>query len=332
MQDNDAVESAPELEQAPSPAGDVPAPQQQADAAADRGSLPTFADIDSEATTQEDAPAEEAPAPERVAFDNLDDKLGVLDKDAKQAGFWEKVDERHINELPATAKGIIREVRIAAQKQVQAAQAQVEQLKGEAAAWRADLDRREQDLAERNAQFAGLVNSPALQRLMTAPEVSPPDPTDPASIKAYIDAQAKTGIAEQWRTAFSDVAAAAERERKMAKLRQFNRDHPEMSDSKFRSEVVSLIKQRQEVGRPVLLEDAYNLVRGRRQEAAHKAREAKEQRARAASMLHVGRGSRGGGPAEHNDIPMEIKKGGAVAIARFLRENPKFAERYRANL
>ena len=65
--------------------------------------------------------------------------------------------------------------------------------------------------------------------------------------------------------------------------------------------------------------------------AQQQARAAHEQRARQQSARRIGRAVSGGNPSSH-DVPPDVKKQGAFAIANWLQANPEAARKLSQSL
>ena len=280
-----------------------------------------------------DAAPEPAPEPEQVneapqpqeqhqSFNALDAELGDLEE-LQHDGFYDKVDESHIKDLPPTARRILHNFRIdrklAQEKhdqEIQDLQTKIEQREN-------NLSNMEREFAKRQAEFASLIEDPEVQKLLAEPEGELPDIFTEEGVEARI----QRGIAKGMSAILEPMKHAADVTARQNNYLEFVNSHPEMKDKSFKKDVASLVRSRAEDGIPLSTEDAYQIVKARRVMAKQQARAAHEQRARQQSARRIGRAVSGGNPS-NGEIPPDVKKQGAFAIANWLKANPEAARKY----
>jgi len=279
---------------------------------------------------QEAAPAHEpepeiAPEPEipsePSSFNALDAELGDLEE-LKHDGFYDKITEDHIKDLPPTARRILHNFRIdrklAEEKHVE----QMESLRTKVEQREQNLSNMEREFAKRQAEFAGLVEDPEIQKLLAEPDGELPDIFTEEGVEARI----QRGIAKGMSAILEPMKHAADVKARESNYLDFVEKHPEMKDSGFKKDVATLVRSRADDGIPLSTQDAYQIVKARRVMARQQARQVQEQRARQQSARRIGRAVSGGNPSS-GEIPPEVKKKGAYAISQWLAANPEAARK-----
>ena len=185
----------------------------------------------------------------------------------------------------------------------------------------------ERDFSKRQAEFAGLVEDPEVQKHLTEPDGELPDIFTEEGVEARI----QRGIAKGMSAILEPMKQAADVKARENNYLEFVNKHPEMRDASFKKDVAGLVRSRAEDGIPLSTQDAYQIVKARRVMAQQQARQAQEQRARQQSARRIGRAVSGGNPS-NGEIPPDIKKKGAYAISQWLAANPEAARKIQQSL
>jgi len=265
---------------------------------------------------QEAAPEPEAPV-EHESFNALDAALGDLEE-LQHDGFWDKIDESHINDLPPTARRILHNFRVDRKLQQEGHVKEMEELTRAIEEREQKLADMENEFLKRQAEFANLIEDPEVQQLLAEPEGDMPDIFTEEGIQARIQA----GIAKGMSAILQPMKQAADSQAQMSNYKDFVQKHPEMKDDSFKQDVLRLVTSRAEDGIPLSTQDAYQIVKARRVVAQQQARAAHEQRARQQSARRIGRAVQSGNPS-NGEIPPEIKAKGAYAMSQWLAANPE---------
>ena len=272
---------------------------------------------------QEAAPE---PEPEPSSFNALDAELGELEE-LQHDGFYDKITEEHIKDLPPTARRILHNFRVdrklAQDKHVE----EMESLKAAIEKREQQLSDMERDFSQRQAEFASLVEDPEVQKILSEPEGELPDIFTEEGVEARI----QRGIAKGMSAVLQPMKQAADIKARETNYLDFVDKHPEMRDPSFKKDVAGLVRSRAENGTPLSTQDAYQVVKARRVMAQQQARVVQEQRARQQSARRIGRAVSGGNPSS-GEIPPDIKKKGAYAISQWLAANPEAARKISQSL
>ena len=264
---------------------------------------------------------EVAPAPEPSSFNALDAELGEIEE-LQHDGFYEKIDESHIKDLPPTARRILHNFRVdrklASEKHV----SELESLKTKIEERESNLSGMEREFAKSQAEFANLVEDPEVQKLLSEPDGELPDIFTEEGVEARI----QRGIAKGMSAILEPMKHAADVKARESNYLDFVGQHPEMKDTSFKKDVAGLVRSRANEGVPLSTQDAYQIVKARRVMAQQQARATQEQRARQQSARRIGRAVSGGNPS-NGGIPPEVKKKGAYAISQWLAANPEAARK-----
>lgn len=279
---------------------------------------------DPEVEPIEDATEEgEVAASGDAAPDNVDhfwkvaeEALGGV-RDTELPGYVKNLTPSHIDELPTTAKQIVRDALLAKQRAEARAQVSAKEAEERIAAQRSQVEEQERAFARRQAAFAALVDSPEVRKLLAQPEGELPDPYTPEGIQARI----KLETARTVQTFFEPIQREAELRAKEAAYMDFVAAHPEMKDTGFKAEVNALLVERRNSGVAITTPDAYEIIKGRRVAAEAQLKRNRELAARRASAEKVGRASAGSSPSS-DPIPQAVLKRGAAAVAEYLENNP----------
>ena len=304
-----------------------------------RGDLADLVDIQSDAP---EVPVQEASEPDSVdlapgpavveqpvvheSFNALDSALSDIEE-LEHDGFYNKIDERHLKELPPVARRILHNFRVDRKQQKEHHQSEITNLMTKIEERERTLASSERDFAKRQSEFASLVDDPEVQKLLVEPDGDLPDVFTEQGVEARI----QRGIAKGMQAILEPMKAAADVKARENSYLEFVDKHPEMRDASFKKEVASLVRNRVDHGAPVSTQDAYQLVKARRVMAQQQARAAQEQRARQQSARRIGRAVSGGNPSS-GEIPPDIKKKGAYAISQWLAANPEAARKISQSL
>tara|TARA_R110002020_G_scaffold198298_4_gene399532 strand:+ start:645 stop:1580 length:936 start_codon:yes stop_codon:yes gene_type:complete len=264
---------------------------------------------------------EVAPEPEPSSFNALDAELGDLEE-LQHDGFYEKINEDHIKDLPPTARRILHNFRVDRKLAEEKHVSEMESLKTAIEKRESGLSEMEREFAKRQAEFASLVEDPEVQKLLTEPDGELPDIFTEEGVEARI----QRGIAKGMSAILEPMKHAADVKARESNYLDFVGQHPEMKDKSFKKDVAGLVRSRAEGGVPLSTQDAYQIVKARRVMAKQQARAAQEQRARQQSARRIGRAVSGGNPS-NGGIPPEVKKKGAYAISQWLAANPEAARK-----
>ena len=276
---------------------------------------------------QESAPEPEPePEPEPTSFSALDAELGDLEE-LQHDGFYEKINEEHIKDLPPTARRILHNFRVDRKLAQEKHVSEMEALKSEIEKRESGLSQMEREFAKRQAEFASLVEDPEVQKLLNEPDGDLPDIFTEEGVEARI----QRGIAKGMSAILEPMKHAADIKARESNYLDFVESHPEMKDASFKKDVAGLVRSRANDGIPLSTQDAYQIVKARRVMAQQQARAAHEQRARQQSARRIGRAVSGGNPS-NGEIPPDVKKKGAYAISQWLAANPEAARKISQSL
>ena len=281
--------------------------------------------IEQEFAPEPEPQPEPEPAPEPVqehqSFAALDAELGDLEE-LQHDGFYDKITEDHIKDLPPTARRILHNFRVDRKLAEQRHVEQLEGLQSKIEKREQGLSQMERDFAKRQAEFASLVDDPEVQKLLSEPDGELPDIFTEEGVEARI----QRGIAKGMSAILEPMKNAADIKARESNYLDFVDKHPEMKDVSFKKDVAGLVRSRADDGIPLSTQDAYQIVKARRVMAQQQARQVQEQRARQQSARRIGRAVSGGNPS-NGEIPPEVKKKGAFAISQWLAANPEAARK-----
>ena len=277
-------------------------------------------------TFEQEAAPEPEPAPEPSSFSALDAELGDLEE-LQHDGFYEKITEDHIKDLPPTARRILHNFRVDRKLAQDKHVTEMEELKTAIEQREQQLSNMEREFSKRQAEFANLVEDPEVQKLLSEPDGEMPDIFTEEGVEARI----QRGIAKGMSAILEPMKHAADIKARENNYLEFVDKHPEMKDASFKRDVAGLVRSRAEDGIPLSTQDAYQIVKARRVMAQQQARAAQEQRARQQSARRIGRAVSGGNPSS-GEIPPDVKKKGAYAISQWLAANPEAARKISQSL
>lgn len=275
-----------------------------------------------DSTPEEEPSFADEPVEQHSSFNALDSALSDIEE-LEHDGFYEKIDESHLKDLPPVARRILHNFRVDRKQQQTRHTTEMQNLMAKIEERERALAQSERDFAKRQSEFASLVDDPEVQKLLTEPEGELPDVFTEQGVEARI----QRGIAKGMQAVLEPMKAAADVKARENAYLEFLDRHPEMRDPGFKKEVAGMVRQRGESGIPVSTQDAYQLVKARRVMAQQQARAAQEQRARQQSARRVGRAVSGGNPS-NGEVPPEVMKQGAPAILQWLQANPEAARKF----
>ena len=287
--------------------------------------LANLVDIEPSQTTS-NAKAAHSREPARQVFNALDAELGDLEE-LKHDGFYDKIDESHIKDLPSTARRILHNFRVDRKMQESRHAKEMGELKTSVEERERNLMQLERDFARRQAEFSAVLQDPKVRDVLNRPNDELPDLFSEEGIHARIE----RGIAQGLQRVLEPMQQASAAKSQQSAYLDFIEKHPEMRDASFKKDMAGLVRTRQEGGTPISTQDAYQIVKARRVLAKQQARSAKETKARQESARNIRSASSSGSPSK-STIPPEVKKRGATAIAKWLQSNPEAARAIRSRL
>ena len=242
---------------------------------------------------EQDVAPESESGPEPSSFSALDAELGELEE-LQHDGFYEKITEDHIKDLPPTARRILHNFRVDRKLAQDKHVTELEELKSTIEKREQNLSDMEREFSKRQAEFANLVEDPEVQKLLSEPDGEMPDIFTEEGVEARI----QRGIAKGMSAILEPMKHAADVKARENNYLEFVDQHPEMRDAPFKKDVAGLVQ---------------------------------EQRARQQSARRIGRAVSGGNPSS-GEIPPDIKKKGAYAISQWLAANPEAARKISQSL
>ncbi len=254
---------------------------------------------------------------------NLDD----AGEELKQDGFYEKLSGRDIAKMDPYSKRILHNLRVEYKRMLEAAKGDSTKLKLDYEKKMAAVSRRERELAIEREKLNAWINDPKVQEQMEIKESELPPANTPEGIQAHIDHAVAKTIKQRF-TPMQEQYAKLNRE---ADYRQFYDAHPAMQDEGFRKEMAKMIRDRFEAGKEISWEDAHDLVQHRRGASADQNSRARQLKARQGSAQKVSKKTNSGTVPEPKSVPPEVKKKGALAVAKYLQQHPKVAQAVRNN-
>ena len=223
---------------------------------------------------------EQEVAPEPSSFNALDAELGEIEE-LQHDGFYEKIDESHIKDLPPTARRILHNFRVDRKLAEEKHVSELESLQAKIQDRESNLSGMEREFAKRQAEFASLVEDPEVQKLLSEPDGDLPDIFTEEGVEARI----QRGIAKGMSAILEPMKHAADVKARESNYLEFVNQRPEMKEPSFKKDVAGLVRSRANEGIPLSTQDAYQIVKARRVMAQQQARAAQEQRARQQSAI-----------------------------------------------
>jgi hypothetical protein len=283
-----------------------------------------------ESPAQEAAPSESAESSQddgrEQFFSLLSSELGELadDEEFKLDDFYKNLKPNHIKDLPTFGKQVIHNMRRELKLQQKKSSETVEAERKRLEAARADVEKRERDLAKQRADFTSVLNNPEVKKLFEVDKnAKAPDPFSPEGMKESI----RRELAESLSKIFTPLQKESEKQQRAVAYADFVQTHPELKDPKFKAEVAGLMRERAaqvKAGAKVALlssEDAYQIAKLRRLEAEQKRLTEIDKKARQASARQVEKVTVGG-DSSGAEIPAEARKSSAK-LAEYFRANPE---------
>lgn len=254
----------------------------------------------------------------------LDSELGEIEE-LKHDGFYEKITERHLADMPPMARRVLHNLRVEHELVKKQLEGKVTETVSQMESRETALEQKERDFAKRQAEFAAVIEDPNLQKVLATPESELPHIHTEEGIQARID----RGVAQGVQRILEPMQVASHQRNRESSYLDFVAAHPEMKKPAFKSEVVRLVKARREANNPISTQDAYMQVKARKIVAAQQARAATQRRDRQEANKQVMKRAAVGRPGGA-EIPASVRKLGAVATARWLQDHPEEHKRIRA--
>lgn len=260
-----------------------------------------------------------------TGFDPLRDELGDIEE-LKLDGYYKDLNPDHIREILAEpkARSLFHNLRVALKVAETKAAEKVTAAEQKVAQREAELNRQEKALHAQLRQFNAIAKNPEIQKLLTTHEGELPDALTPEGIEARVTKK----VAEAMKGLLEPMAKAAEQEEAAQSYMDWLDAHAEVrSDPTFKAEMAKMVRERAEAKAPITRDDAYLIVRANRIAAAENARQATIERARQESARRVAASTSSGQPG-NDDVPREVVRRGAIAVAEWLNQNPQARARY----
>ena len=265
---------------------------------------------------------------------SLLDELGEI-PDKPNEALLENIDERSIKNLPASVKGLFKHLVAADRHRVQQREVELEKRA-------TDLEKRFDEIKEQNrtvirnrAQLNKVLLDPKFQEYLKAadmPEEEMKDPLSPEGLEQRI----KKEVAQRMKEFQQPITDSARKAQQLSRYQDFVAEHPEMQDSKFKTDVRDLMQSRRDRGTPVSLEDAHALVQGKRLAASQEKNTARDRLKRNESNRNISRSTVSSVKDSGDPVPKwVVEKGyngvrGQSARIQYLRDNPAALKKLRA--
>jgi hypothetical protein len=270
-----------------------------------------------DAAQPEDAKSEppgKTPAFLQLLSDTVGDDTTDLDE------FVGSLKQKHIESLTPEGRQIIKNMLRAFKTESGRISEHVTQretqLKNEAKA----LDNRARGLHAQRSALLKMLQRPDLIAKASQDAVSDDDLLTPEGQRKHLEQL----VAKNWKESLGELEQTTQAEARSIAFQQWASDKPEMKDPVFTKDMRDMIESRARLDLKLGTADAYELVKARRGVKAAGDARARENAVRAAAARQIGTGS---GAAEKPKAPP--KKGGARAIANFLKANPDYKYRGR---
>ena len=267
-------------------------------------------------------------------FKSLMGALGDI-PDEPNEQLLESIDERSIEKLPDSMKGLMKH--LIAQQRVQAREAEEAHAERQSALEkrREEIEGQNKVLIRNRAQLNQVLLDPKFQEYLKMADTPDEDLPDPMSDEG-IEARIKKGVAQAMRQFQEPIQQSARRAQQLSAYQDFVDANPKMQDAQFKSDARQLMEQRKESGSAVSLPDAYALVERTRLVAAQEKQTAKERLRRRESAQKVQRATVSSTQENNDPVPKWVtEKGykgirGNTARILYLRDNPKALQALRA--
>lgn len=198
---------------------------------------------------------------------------------------------------------------------------------------KADLATERAAFRRQQEAFYALANSKAMAGVdAVIAGADKADPTTAEGQRLIAAAEAQKAARQFFEPIQKEAASHAQRvaeEQREANYNQILAANPEMTDAAFQADVAKLLNEWQDAGRPVAgeLQNAIDIVRGRRAQAGARDRQTRATAARAVAASHLGRSTTGAAPhVDASAIPATYKGQSTKDLqvrAQFLRDNPQ---------
>ena len=298
-------------------------------------SEPVVEEVQAESTQQAESTSEpEAPKTGTERFSTLMKTLGDV-PDTPNEQLLSTIDEKSIENLPSSAKGLLKHLiaqqKVEHQKELEAVKAQNQQLTEREQRIKTESKRLIQNRAELNR----VLLDPKFQQFLKQADM-PEDKMADAFTKEGIQQRIQKGVAEAMQEFQKPITEAAEKARQMAAYTNFVDANPKMNEKAFKKDVLALMQTREQESQPIGIQDAYKMVEFDRMKKAEDQRKQKEMKARAKSNRMIGRTTVSSSAEVGDPVPTWVtKKGyngarGHAARAMYLRDNPKALAKLRA--
>jgi hypothetical protein len=315
----------------------------------DKGSVETLVDVTAIDQEQvEDQPESDEPdkqvqqepekkvdeEPEKTpdTYKLLDGEFPDLDE-LEFDGFYENLEPRHLERMDPYSKRILHNLRIEFKKARDDLEAYRKDLDKEHVKRQQELMDREEALSVRERQMQAWVTDPKVQDMLKPDESGEgegePDPLTQEGQAELIKREVRAGLRQMVKPANE----AWEQKDREVRFHEFRRKHPkEMNDRAFLKEMSDIIKSgiTEEGGQSKYdMEDAFRLTKAKQLMQEAERNRAQALRARQESQKRIAKNTKSG-TKDEGDIPLEVRKGGAKAIGKYLRENEKVHQKVRA--
>ena len=281
-------------------------------------------------TAQPEQQAQSEQQEQPTGQDRYESLMGLLgdipDKPNEQ--LLNDIDEKSIESLPASAKGLLKHL-IAQQKVVQQKELEALSKKNESLKERESrIQTESRKLIQNRAELNRVLLDPKFQDFLKQRNMPEEEMADPFS-KEGMEQRIQKKVAEAMHEFQKPITEAAERARQMSAYTEFVNTHEKMKDAAFKKDVLKVIEDREKQERPVSIEDAYNMVEFERMKKAEEARKAREIKARAKSNRKINRATMSSSNDSGDPVPKWVtEKGyqgarGNTARILYLRDNPK---------
>ena len=290
----------------------------------DAQDAPVQDDVQVEAAPEADFSGDEQPSAATAQIDakSFDPLFHDIDDDElKTDAFYDGITEHDIKELPTVARRMLHNFRLAYKLKQNDLNKSHEDRVSQYKQREQQIQHLERDFARRQAEWASLIEDPAIQNALNVSDEELPDIMSEEGMNAHINRR----VAEAVGNVFKPMHEASQQRRQEAAFYDFLDAHPEMKDPSFKKEVAALVTDRKNTDAPLSTQDAYEVVKARKIMAEQRSRTEKERRARAEAARRVQRSSMSGSPDEMQ-IPPDVKKQGAASIAAWLKSNPEAAK------
>jgi len=272
----------------------------------------------------DDQPESPVSAMDQRQFDPL--VHDIDDDDLKTDAFYDGITEHDIKELPTVARRMLHNFRVAYKLKQSELDKSHESRVGQYKKREQQIQHLERDFSRRQAEWASLIDDPAIKNALKTTEGELPDIMSEEGMNAHINRR----VAEAVSGVFAPMQEASAQRRQESAFYDFLESPPEMKDSSFKKEVASLVTERKNTDAPLSTQDAYEVVKARKIMAQQRARTEQERRARADAARRVQRNSVSGSPGAMQ-IPPDVKRQGAASIAAWLQSNPEAAKAFSNN-